>query len=261
MFRFEGPKSKEVNLSSLEQPSLRLKETFSKAQKTSELGKKMPNPLATLRSSLEEEYALHNQESYDCHSFVFAVLRREFDIDTLPVLNFKTPDRADFETEVGWEEELLKNALNSAEYDEYQKVMLSLTEKIYENSDHVSVPKTKRMYDFKGDELELSKELNNSIIEETTKSVLKQITNSPASRVILISNGQGEEFYDAHSLIVLGIEKGAKDALVIEKAQIGSSIEVRKLSDVITEWSTHYAHLTELEINICRKPIKELLKG
>jgi hypothetical protein len=255
--RFKRKQNEETGFSSFENPSQALKETFEKAQQ-------FPNPdpysddLSSMRPYLKEKYADHDRESYDCHSFTMAILRREFNLSSLPVLNFETPDRKDFRFETDWIIQSQENAENSPEYLDFHNLMVNLTTKIYKNSDHVAIHKIEPQDDAHGNETSASEAERKVQIQETMRQVIKRLTNASASRILLISNGHGEDFYDVHSSIILGLEKGGKDIFVLEKIELGSPVVVRRLSNVIEKHGLYSRH-ANLELSICRKPIKELL--
>ncbi len=254
--------SPKIDFTSLENPSPRIADTFLTAQRCPlpASDKSYLGDFYYMRAYLEEEYAEHDRESYDCHSFMLAVARREFNISTLPILQFETPRREDFTFEADWEQELLKQAKKSPEYADYHKILYKLTEDIYDNSEHVPFPKIKSSYDEHGNETPESGAQNRLLINKALQQVLEHIAKAPTSRIILISDGRGDDFYDVHSSVILGLQKGGEDILVLEKEQIGSRVEIRKLSEVIEEWCRHYSHLSDLELNICSKSINELLE-
>lgn len=242
--------------SSFELLTPKLQVTYENAFRYFEQQKANDNPDWIVQN---EAYAEHDLESYDCHTFMAAVARREFGAEGIPSLTFQTPERNDYEYETDWLVELGERVKASPEHNEEREVMRKVTEAIYENSEHIPIPEITCVEDDNGRETLGSSWLREKLVSQVVEDVLASLRDSPSSRILLVSNGKGEEFYDVHSSIVLGIEEGGKDLLLLEKEEIGSPVIVCRLSSMIERHALYYSS-PDLEISICKKSIKEVVK-
>ncbi len=225
----------------LEPLSPRLEETYKLAEHCFET-----RDFNALNEHLAARYAKNDEQSYDCHSFMLTIARDDLDLPVPTAPAVEKPKLEDFESEYEWEQafkEKVSKMFESAEGKEFVQDMKEYTEDMYDSGEHIAIPHT----EIRGlASVQGAKDHANRIVKE----IIESISNAPASRVLLISNGRGESFQEIHSTVILGIEKGGEDILVIEKWQMGNPVEVQKLSRLIELQSLNYHD--DLEINICR---------
>lgn len=230
-------------------------ENSTKLDETYKLARELPgDPYFddSLRAHLDERYGINDAESYDCHSFVASVAKREFAAGVVTAPSFEKPDREKFDSEAEWAYELQKAAekmMETPEGKQFVQSQKSLTINISKNSEQIPIPHV-QIID------EASVDRKRSIAEIITKDVAREITRKGASRVLLFSADHGGEFHDVHSSIILGLTKDGKDVLLLEKFQLGDPVHVRKLSDVIDLQMLPYSE--NLALNILRKPIARI---
>lgn len=206
-----------------------------------------------LDDHLAQSHADSDAASYDCHSFMLELLQNDFGMDVHGAPHFERPDIAAFSYRTDYDMQLIQNVrsmLQTPAGQEYNASLARFTKALYDNSDHFSLPDL-RITD---DE---SYQAASSQAKEIADALYDSFLDAPRSRVILISNGRGEQFYDAHSTIILGPVPGEKDFYVIEKEQAGSDVSVKPLSEIILNYIFNF-RFKDLEINLCNKNIEEL---
>ncbi|MBU1167521.1 hypothetical protein KKC60_03905 [Patescibacteria group bacterium] len=207
----------------------------------------------TIQDYLHEQYQEHDLESYDCHSFMLSILKREYGLPVTTAPGFNMPDINEYENSTEWQEDLASEAkkmFGSPEGQQYKEQLKQFTENIYKNSEHIPIPKMPLTDDASVDRCQ-------AIARDMVRQVLEKSRSNDKSSVILISDARGDKFYDAHSTFVLGVEKGGQDLLVLEKEEVGSSIVIKRLSEIIESYSFGW-RFKNLELNVCNRPIGEL---
>ena len=234
------------DLETLEPLSLRLSQTTEMAQRYVDGTMEYDE----MTKYLDVQYKREDVESYDCHSFVLSLLKRELRVPVMTAPEFHVPDRNKYKYSSEWEADFVEemhHKMRSVEWQPYKERLMKFTANIHSNSEHISIPNLPAT-DF---------ETAGIAAKNIAKQVSKKFLDSPRSRVILISDGRGDEFYDAHSTFILGAEKTGEDLLVLEKLQTGSHMTVKKLSEVIEEYIFN-GNFKNLELSICNRPIGEL---
>jgi hypothetical protein len=215
-----------------------------------------------VEDQLMELFEASDKESFDCHSLASSIMRREFGIQMAPTPTFERPKRSDYRYSVEWQDELVNRLhamLESADGEAYKKFMMGFTENVAEQSvqvpiPHVDLPKTDQ-------DAEEYIQTASKLVEK----IASYLEQHPSSRYLLISAGDGDTFYDAHSMIILGRDEKSNDILVLEKREMGASIDVRKLSDVI------YSHMYgaglpsrmhhTIKLNLLKRPVQEIVES
>jgi len=190
-------------------------------------------------------------QSYDCHSFAFALFRA-MGIKAPRTVIIKKPNRDHFEFETDYLVNLrdrIKSAQTKGDGLECVNEQRGFTEWVYNHSNHLDI--TGRDID------------NFETAEEEAKRITTEIMSelrTPSSRYLLVADGKpGNGFYDAHSTILLGETQDGKDIWVLEGGEIGSNIAVRKLSEVIFQYNCITAHkYKSLSISLLRVPMEDL---
>ncbi len=224
--------------------------------KTSEMAEKYEKGevvFDTMHNFLRERYQEHDSESYDCHSFLLTILKKELGLPVITAPEFNMPDRKKYKYSTEWQETLvdeIKKMFGSVEGQQYKTNLGQFTENIYKNSEHISIPKTPITDDISVDKCQAT-------AQDIVRQALGKFNSIGGSRIVFISDGRGDNFYDVHSTFILGVAKGGKDLWVLEKEEVGSSVSVKKLSEVIQTYSLGW-QFKDLELNICNRPIGEL---
>jgi hypothetical protein len=206
-----------------------------------------------LEDHLHNTHATSDNESYDCHSLMLSVLNREFNIDVTCAPEFEKPNIEDFKWNTDWQNELVERIramFKTPEGQKYRQFLYKLTEEIYKNSDHITLPNVTVTDD-------ASCEDGDRKAQQIIERIFDSMEGNPKSRVILISNGKGDQFYDAHSTTILGPVPGEKDFYVLEKGNIGDPIMIQRLSEIIKMYIFSFMFM-DLEVNLCNQPIDRL---
>ncbi|MFH1088876.1 MAG: hypothetical protein V1716_00420 [Candidatus Uhrbacteria bacterium] len=202
---------------------------------------------------LAEHYKDHDQESYDCHSFLLSLLKRECGVSTMTAPEFTMPNRKTLGSSTNWQEALvaeIDRMFKSEAGQTYGKKMRLFTENIFKNSKQIPVPHSRVI---NTESLKEAAEISQKIV----KKIIEELSDGTKSNVILFSDGRDEEFYDAHSTFVLGVTKDGQDLLILEKEEIGSSITVKRLSEVVVSYIFGW-NFSDIEINICSETMSAM---
>lgn len=203
--------------------------------------------------TLEHTFREHDRESFDCHSFMLSLLKREMGIPVEIAPKVTIPNIKRYKYSLEWEEAYekeLTKMLQRPDGQRYQKQLMQFTENMHENSEHIPLPDLRLTDD-------ASLEAGKDIAREIVRRVIEKFSEAPQSSVILFSKGSGDTFREVHTSVVLCLDASGEDLLVLEKGQIGSSVTVKKLTKIVEVYMFAIS-LKDIELNVCKRPAGEM---
>jgi hypothetical protein len=164
------------------------------------------------------------------------------------------PNIENYDSSTAWQTDFYDRArktLQSEESGEYREKLKKFTENQHLNSEKVEIPKLSLPFD------DSKEQENYQKIIEIAQQILEKFKEGGKSRILLISDEREQGFYDAHTTIILGPTKKGDDLLVLEKVEVGKTIQVKKLSEVISDYSYSW-QIKNPRINICESSFEEM---
>jgi hypothetical protein len=208
-----------------------------------------------MRDFLTKEYKIHDEESYDCFTFIVSILKKEFGLPIVMPPRFTHPDYDHYGTYTEWlgtfQKAIKKHVHNTPKGERFTETNNRFTENITRNSDRVPIPHFEATEEETWEE---SEERKSAAIKKIAEQVYETFMDGGKSSVLILTNNNE---VGVHTTFVLGTVNGEKDLMVLEKPSIGEDIEIKKISRVIEEYISDF-FLKDLEIHVCNRPIDEV---
>jgi hypothetical protein len=207
----------------------------------------------------DDMFLVHERESYDCHSFVLALMRHEFGIAVVETPHHEvTPE--EIEHRGSLRQALLYQLYNRKGpiVEDYDRITREFFENILANSECVLIKPFSYTSMFEEKDAAEDTAALDAAAKDNTRQAIEAFRSNLRSSYILISTYKEGRFIGVHSLIVLGLDSSGEDLLVLQKPGIGDAVQISNLSSVVKKFSANVYYGDSFRFNLCNRPLKEM---